>query len=123
MSAETEYRKHVISTLTSRGVWVERIEKARGMADGRPDLDILFGATIIPTELKVGKIKGGFLNVTNVRPSQFSWHRKFKRAGGRSTFYVGVPTETGWDTYDMSIEMFSTYGQKIPLEELSVLNL
>lgn len=79
--------------------WIERVEKARGMTDGFPDLVALLPSGILPIELKVGSVIDGILWSDEVRPSQIRWHHNFSTHGGTSIFVVGVWSGNEWQAY------------------------
>ena len=61
--------------------WYSRVEPGRGSTPGAPDLITLVKGTLMPVELKIGKLKHGLLHAT-LRPEQLIWHRSFSEAGG-----------------------------------------
>jgi hypothetical protein len=70
--------------------WSEAYEPRRGSGVGIPDLQFLVRGRLIPAELKIGEIKGEFVAVKTMRPSQIVWHNKFWKAGGCSILIVGA---------------------------------
>jgi hypothetical protein len=85
---EGKYKSWIVK---KSGVWVTKFEPGFGGDFGVPDLGFLVGEKWQFLELKIGEIFGGKLKCSEIRPSQFSWHRNFRLAGGRSAFFsVGV---------------------------------
>lgn len=93
--------------------WSESYEPARGGGVGIPDVQLLvnyFGhgkedvlireeATLLPLELKIGKIEKGLLKPHDVRADQIGWHWRFNKAGGTSAFIIGVPVKKSWAVF------------------------
>ena len=67
-----------------------------GSDRGVPDLLLLSDMGLIPVELKIGKIEGGKLWSSEVRPSQLGWHSRLAAAGGISVFFIGVFEDNTW---------------------------
>lgn len=104
---EKDFSKAFVDCL-KRQTWVERIEPSRGMQSGIPDIFLLLGSgdkkESCFIELKVGTIKNDLLFSRDIRPAQFSWHKRFKQAGGLSFACIGVGSSKEWQAYffDMS---------------------
>ena len=105
MNKELEFKRWFRGKLAAAGVWSEAFEPTRGTSVGTPDCLVLFGKDTgginpsIFVELKVGKIEGDKLFVTEIRASQYSWHKHFQYFGGISCFAVGVKNGKDWDIY------------------------
>jgi hypothetical protein len=73
--------------------WAQAYEPRLGSSAGIPDLGLLVPGTglLLPVELKLGKIGfDGKLKISDIRPAQKVWHRRFSAAGGCALLLVGV---------------------------------
>lgn len=93
---EHDFRNAVLDAFNG---WVKRVEKARGMGDGFPDLVLLLPSGLALCELKIGTIEDNILWTKEVRPSQIQFHRELANAGGQSFFLVGVWCGDHWRAF------------------------
>ncbi len=89
--------------------------------------DLLLGASfgLLPCELKIGSISDNVLSVSEVRPSQISWHRRLAKAGFESIFLVGVwaggekgkPNDaSSWRAYAIDGDMMEDWDNGFEIE-------
>lgn len=114
MRTEDDFRKDMTNIFDRDGVWWSRIEPARGMKPGIPDLTALLCNYPFFIELKVGEFKNGLLYPRKVRPAQIGWHRSFNDAGGKSFVCVGVENGDSWNAFFLKPEDVSGYEVGIP---------
>lgn len=117
MRTEDDFRKDITNVFDRDGVWWSRIEPARGMKPGIPDLTALLCNYPFFIELKIGEFKNGLLYPRKVRPAQIGWHRSFNEAGGKSFICVGVECEAGWTAFFLKPENVNGYDIGIPISE------
>lgn len=103
--------------------WIERVEIARGMHPGYPDISALLAQGMFNIELKVGTTKNGTLWPKEVRPSQIQWHKRLADEGGSSFFLVGVADGKSWKAYAFDgvlARFWDTVGYKIGEQAIEI---
>ena len=78
--------------------WADSFHPSSGSKTGIPDVTFLYDGVLLPVELKIGKIVGEWLFISDVRPSQIRWAKEFRKAGGRSAFLCGVIEDGKWSS-------------------------
>ena len=105
MASEISFKRWFRSELKARGIWSEAIEPSRGSGVGAPDLVVLLeGKHLVFLELKIGQKKQlsdqiWVLQVSPIRPAQYSWHRNYQSYGGVSAIVVGVNKGSQWEPF------------------------
>lgn len=79
--------------------WIERVEIARGMNPGYPDVTLLLPQGWQLVELKIATVEDGVLWPYDVRASQIQFHHSVAKHGGVSFFLCGVWCGDHWDVY------------------------
>ena len=103
--------------------WAEGVHPTNGMKTGVPDTLFLDPHDVlVPIELKVGKVENGKLVVKEIRPAQRRWARKFRKAGGKSGFLVGVPIGRHWVPFLLPWEVAVKGKQEYKLEVVKVMD-
>ena len=76
--------------------WAASFHPSFGSKTGIPDAMFLFNGSLLPIELKIGKVAGDWLFISDVRPSQIRWAKEFRKCGGTSAFLCGVIEDGAW---------------------------
>ena len=59
--------------------WAESFHPFCWSKTGIPDVMFLYDGALLPVELKIGKIVGEWLFISDVRPSQIRWAKEFRK--------------------------------------------
>jgi hypothetical protein len=96
VSGVADERNFARSLRADYGGWSDQYHPGLGASAGQPDMQFLASGVrgdlrIVPIELKTAVWDGQTLKVSNIRPNQIRWAKKFRTAGGKSGFLAGVP--------------------------------
>lgn len=80
--------------------WLDSVEPSLGSGMGIPDLLLLLRLrnmpVMMPTELKIGNVRGKKIHPLLVRGSQVRWHYHLNECGGRSSLVIGVSPDEAY---------------------------
>lgn len=93
---ERQFQRWFAKQWQGSGGWVENVHPSFGTKTGIPDLFVLVAKLLVPIELKVGTVEGGELKVSDIRPAQIRWSKKFSNHGGVCGLIAGVRRGSSW---------------------------
>lgn len=95
-SEERQFQRWFVKEWQRTGGWVENVHPSFGTKTGIPDVFVLVAKLLVPIEIKVGTIESGVLEVSEIRPAQIRWSRKFSSHGGCCGLIAGVRRGSRW---------------------------
>lgn len=93
---EREFQRWFVDDWKSGGRWAESIHPSYGMKTGIPDVLLLASSVLVPVELKLAELQGTQLKVSEIRPAQIRWAKKFSSHGGICGLVAGMKNDSGW---------------------------
>jgi Holliday junction resolvase len=94
---ERQFQRWFVGEWEKGGRWAENIHPSFGTKTGIPDLLLLVSNLMVPIEVKTGVLKDGYLKVSDVRPAQIRWSRKFVAHGGKCGLIAGLRKDKEWE--------------------------
>ena len=96
-SEERQFQQWFVREWEKSGRWVENIHPSFGTKTGIPDLMIMVSKLLVPIEAKTGVLVESHLKVSEIRPAQIRWARKFTSHGGCCGLVAGLRKDKGWE--------------------------
>lgn len=94
---ERQFQRWFVGEWEKSGRWVENIHPSFGTKTGIPDLLLMVSKLLVPIEAKTGVLKDGHLKVSEIRPAQIRWSRKFVAHGGQCGLVAGLRKGKEWE--------------------------
>ena len=96
-SEERQFQQWFVREWEKSGRWAENIHPSFGTKTGIPDVFLLVSKLLVPIELKTGELVGDELSVSDIRPAQIRWSRKFAAHDGACGLAAGLRKGKDWE--------------------------
>lgn len=94
---ERQFQRWFVEEWEKSGRWVENIHPSFGTKTGIPDLMVMVSKLLVPIEAKTGVLLDSYLKVSEIRPAQIRWSRKFVSHGGCCGLVAGLRKDKIWE--------------------------
>jgi Holliday junction resolvase len=95
-SEERQFQQWFVREWEKSGRWAENIHPSFGTKTGIPDVFLLISKLLVPIEMKTAELVAGELKVSDIRPAQIRWSRKFAAHGGACGLAAGLRDGKSW---------------------------